>query len=72
MEVSNERFEKMERKVDQIWDYLKGNDLRPHGAESRIHKNKQNITKLWVTVYGILTGILGLLFFIIKWGDNIF
>jgi len=72
MQIDENRFEKLEKKVDQIWDYLKGSELKPNGAETRISRIEKSFNKIWITIYGILMGLVGAIIFILKYGEQLF
>jgi len=70
-ENDSQRLLRLEGKVDKIMDFLAGSELHI-GASHKIEKNSRNITKLWVTVYGILIGFISVLAFLIIYAEKIF
>jgi hypothetical protein len=72
MQIDDKRFQDLESKVNKIYDWAIGDDLHPNGVEKRLKKNESQITKMWVTLYGIIAGLAGAIIFLLKYGEQLF
>ncbi|MBS3777451.1 MAG: hypothetical protein KGY70_19810 [Bacteroidales bacterium] len=69
MQIDENRFETLEKDVRDIKNFLLGDEWRENGIKQRVERNEKELKK-WKRRWWIAVGAGGVVFFLLKWGDN--